>query len=50
MMYVTALAASQVYTKPKLNLPPDYSCASYFIQFFMQVINEVEIVIMPILE
>lgn len=23
----TALAASQVYTKPKLNLPSDYSCA-----------------------
>lgn len=49
-MYVTVLAASQVYTKPKLNLPSDYSCAWYFTQFFMLVINEVETVIMPILE
>lgn len=33
-MYVIALAASQVYTKPKLNLPSDYSCGWYFMQFF----------------
>lgn len=49
-MYVAALAESQVHTKPKLNLPSDCSWAWYFMQFFMQVINEVETVIMPILE
>lgn len=49
MMYVAALAESQVRTKPKLNLPSDCSWG-YFMQFFMLVINEVETVIMPILE